>query len=123
MTPQILVIVRESPVAERTESLLRTLLSQEPRSALRIVVLTVLEPRPSSELSARSALEEVRVDDDWSEQIYRLAKESGCRWIVLPSVADRYLGGAFRQFTRVDIAKGRAIVAPRLVRVVRGRGL
>ena len=45
MTPQILVIVRESPVAERTESLLRTLLSQEPREALRIVVLTLREPR------------------------------------------------------------------------------
>jgi hypothetical protein len=123
MTPQILVIVRESPVAERTESLLRTLLSQEPRDALRIVVLTLREPRPSSELSAQSALEEVRVDDDWSEQIYRLAKESGCRWIVLPSVADRYLAGAFRQFTRVDIEKGRSIVAPSFVRLDEGRVL
>jgi hypothetical protein len=121
MTPQILVIVRESPVAERTESLLRTLLSQEPRDALRIVVLTLREPRPPSRSPTRSGIEEVRVEEDWSEQIHRLAKGSGCRWIVLPSVSDRYLAGAFRQLTQADIEKGQPIVAPSYVRLDEGR--
>src|SRR4029453_12824113 len=100
MAQQILVVVRESPVAERTEALLQTLLNQEPREALRIVVLALREPRPPPGLRGASGINEVRVDDDWSEQICGLAKASGCRWMVLPSVSDRYLPGAFQRAPR-----------------------
>ena len=123
MTPQVLVVVRESPVAERTESLLRTLRSQEPRDALRIVMLTLREPSPRPDASSRSGMEEVRTEEDWSEQICRVVEKSGCRWVVLPSVSDRYLTGAFAKLTQVDIEKGRSVVAPSYVRLEEGRAL
>jgi len=117
MAPQILVIVRESPVAERTEALLQTLLNQEPREALRIAVLTLREPRTFPGLREASGIDELRVEDDWSEQICGLAKVSGCRWMVLPSVSDRYLPGAFQRVLQAGSEKGRSIVAPSYVRL------
>jgi len=115
--------VRESPVAERTESLLQTLLNQESREALRISVLTLRERRTPRGLREASGIDEFRVEDDWSEQICGLAKVSGCRWMVLPSVSDRYLPGAFRRVLQAGPEKGQSIVAPSYVRLGEGRVL
>jgi hypothetical protein len=117
MAPQILVIVRESPVAERTEALMRTLVSQEPREALKIAVLTLRQTRMPSRSAGQAGIDEISVQDDWPEQVCRLAGESGCRWMVLPSVSDRYFPGAFQRLTEIVVEKGQSAVAPSYVRL------
>ena len=116
-TPQILVIVRESPVAERTEALMRTLVSQAPQATLRIVVLTLRQTQSSSRSAGQSRIDEVRAQDDWTEQACRIAEDSGCRWMVLPSVSDRYFPGVFQRLTELVVEKGQSVVAPSYVRL------
>ena len=49
---------------------------------------------------------------DFLGQVQRLARASGCRWLVLPSSVDRYLPGAFEAVVESGAGPGRTIVGP-----------
>jgi hypothetical protein len=115
--PQILVVVRASPIRDRTAALLESIAVQKAGEAVRVVVLSQRKvaagPWPPVE-----GVEYLEAKPDWAAQVLQLAGASGCRWLVLPSSVDRYLPGAFEAVVQLDTSPGRTIVGA--CQVVRG---
>jgi hypothetical protein len=111
MDPQILVIVRASPVRERTFGLLESILSQRPIGLVRTTVLRHRRSRGVPEFGM-DGVEELPLEADALAQLESVAKESGCRWLVLPSSGDRYLPEAFAAVARRGERRNQTIVGP-----------
>jgi hypothetical protein len=118
--PPILVIVRESPLHQRTAVVLQSIVTQEPPGLADVVMLSVRRPHDHGVHSNGSTVRRVIAEDDWLGQILRLVEESGCRWVVLPSSVDRYLPGAFATVLELGSDESDAIVFG--CRVRRGMG-
>lgn len=107
--PEILVIVRASPVRERTEALLESIALQKPSGIARVIVLSSRRAAATPQF-ARGDMEQVFAETDWMTQVRTLAAASGCSRVVLPSSADRYLPGAFEAVAEVGSAQGVTVV-------------
>lgn len=103
----ILVIVRESPLRHRTTALLQSIVSQEPAGLAEVVVLQV---RPGHVGVDSDRVSAVAAEADWLGQAAGLIRESGCRWVLLPSSVDRYLPGAFESAVSMGADDDEAIV-------------
>jgi hypothetical protein len=107
--PQILVVVRSSPIRERTATLLENIAAQKAAGIVEVVVLSQKGIAGGPWLPGE-AVEYLDAEPDWAVQVLRLAEASGCRWLVLPSSVDRYLPGAFEAVIELGAAVGRTIV-------------
>jgi hypothetical protein len=104
----MLVIVRASPLRERTAALLESIGLQKPRGIARVVLLS---QRSSSEGESRfGGIEQLRAEPNWANQVHALAGASGCRWLVLPSSIDRYLPGAFEAVVELGARDGHTVI-------------
>ena len=108
---QILAIVRASPVRARTAGLVESIILKRPPGLVRVVVLSRRRPGAAPEFGDED-VEDVQADADFLGQVQRLARASGCRWLVLPSSVDRYLPGAFEAIVESGAGPGRTIVGP-----------
>jgi hypothetical protein len=108
---QILAIVRASPVRARTAGLVESIILKRPPGLVRVVVLSRRRPGAAPEFGDED-VEEVQADVDFPGQVQRLARGSGCRWLVLPSSVDRYLPGALEAIVESGAGPGRTIVGP-----------
>jgi hypothetical protein len=108
---QILVVVRASPVRERTAGLLESIALQKPPGLVRVVVLSRRRPDGGPEFG-EEGVEELPAEADFLGQVKRLALASGCQWLVLPSSIDRYLPGAFEAIAESGRDAGGTIVGP-----------
>lgn len=108
---EILVVVRASPVRQRTAGLLESITLQKVPGVVRVVVLSRRDPEAGPEF-AEEGVEELPAAGDFLGQIQHLARASGCRWLVLPSSVDRYLPGAFEAIAGCGAGPGRTIVGP-----------
>jgi hypothetical protein len=108
--PPILVIVRESPLRQRTAALLQSVAAQEPSGLAEAVVLSVRRPESAGGGARAPGVRELMAEADWLQQALRLVEESRCRWVVVPSSVDRYLPGAFETVMKVGTAGDEAVV-------------
>jgi hypothetical protein len=108
---QTLAIVRASPLRERTAGLVESIVLKRPPGLVRVVVLSRRRPGAAPEFGDED-VQEVEAEADFLGQVRRLARASGCRWLVLPSSVDRYLPGAFEAIAEAGAAPGRTIVGP-----------
>jgi hypothetical protein len=106
---QILVVVRASPVRDRTAGLIESITLQKPPGLVRVVVLSRRGPAAGPEFEDEG-VEEMEAEADFLGQVRRLARASGCRWLVLPSSVDRYLPGAFEAIVECQAGPGRTLV-------------
>jgi hypothetical protein len=109
VNPQVLVVVRASPIRDRTAALLESIALQKAAGTVRVVVLSQRKVATGPGLPVEDA-EHLQAEPDWAEQVLRLAETSGCRWLVLPSSVDRYLPGAFEAVVELGATAGRTIV-------------
>lgn len=109
VSPRILVVVRASPIRDRTATLLESIAVQKSGGTVRVVVLFQSRAAPGSWLPVEG-VEYLEAEPNWATQVARLAEASGCRWMVLPSSVDRYLPGAFEAVLELEAAVGRTIV-------------
>ncbi len=107
--PPILVIVRESPLRQRTTALLDSILRQEPTGLAQVVVLRVRRPEDTAALGDERIIE-IMEERDWLRQASRLIAETDCRWVVLPSSLDRYMPGAFETVVKTGADDEAAVV-------------
>jgi len=107
--PQILVVVRASPLRERTARLLESIAYQKPGGIVRVVVLSLRRPGTGPEF-AHEDVEELPAEADFPRQLHCLARASACRWLVMPSSVDLYLPGAFEAVAESGVASGRTVV-------------
>jgi hypothetical protein len=106
---QVLVVVRASPIRERTAGLLETIALQKPPGVVRVAVLSQRRPVAGAEFGDED-VEELPAEADFLGQLHRLARTSECRWLVLPSSVDRYLPGAFEAIVESGTGSGRTVV-------------
>lgn len=106
---QILVVVRASPVRERTAGLLESITSQKAPGLAKVVVLSQRAAFPGHEFRY-DQIEQITAESDWMTQVRGLAMASGCRWLVLPSTVDRYLPGAFDAVVGLGAGEGQTVV-------------
>lgn len=107
--PEILVVVRASPMHERTEALLESIALQKPDGIARVVVFSHRRPSTIPEFG-REGIEQLSAEPDWMTQVRALAAASACRWVVLPSSGDRYLPGAFETIAELGTAGVETVV-------------
>jgi hypothetical protein len=107
--PQILVVIRASPLRERTAGLIESITLQKPAGLVRVLVLSRRRAVAGPEFRDED-VEEIEAETDFLGQVQRLARASGCRWLVLPSSVDRYLPGAFEAVVGCEAEPGRTIV-------------
>jgi hypothetical protein len=115
--PQILAVVRASPLRDRTAALLESIAAQKAGEAVRVVVLFQTRAAPGLWLPD-AGVEYLQARPDWVTQALQLAEASGCRWLVLPSSVDRYLPGAFETVLQLGASPGRTVVGA--CQIVRG---
>jgi len=139
-----LVVVRASPVRDRTSALLESIVAQDGAAPIQVVVIS---PRrlpheaeggvsheqigPASHAPQSHPLSSggrgspgpeidgtlhVPAEPDWTQQILGLAETSGCRWVVLPSSVDRYLPGAFKAISETEAGPEQSVVGGCLIR-------
>jgi hypothetical protein len=109
MDPQILIVVRASPIRERTLRLLQSIVDQGAEKLLRTAVLSQRRRGDATEFGIEG-IEELPAETDWLGQVQSLARRSGCRWVVLPSSVDRYLPGAFEAVAALGRARSPSVV-------------
>jgi hypothetical protein len=108
---RILVVVRASPIRDRTSALLQSIALQKAAETVRVVVLSPRDGVPEPEL-APDGMEYLQAEPDWVRQVGRLAEKAACRWLVFPSSVDRYLPGAFEAVVESGARAGRTVVGP-----------
>jgi hypothetical protein len=118
VSPPILVVVRASPVRDRTTALLESITSQKATGTVKVVVLSQRRVAAGFEPSLDN-VEYLEAEPAWTVQVLRLAGTSGSRWLVLPSSVDRYLPGAFEAVAALGASAGATIVGA--CQVARGR--
>jgi hypothetical protein len=109
MDPQILIVVRASPIRERTLRLLQSIVDQGAEKLVRTAVLSQRRRGDAAEFGI-DGIEELPAETDWLGQVQSLARMSGCRWVVLPSSVDRYLPGAFEAVAALGRARIPSVV-------------
>jgi hypothetical protein len=107
--PLILVVVRASPIRDRTAALLESIDLQKVGGLVKVVVLSQRRGITESERQVEG-MEYLEAAPDWAAQVRGIAETSGCRWLVLPSSVDRYLPGAFEAVAEFGAKAGRTIV-------------
>jgi len=110
MNPDILVVVRASPLSHRTQEVLDSIRSHL-NSSVRVVVLSARPGQPIDGVELRE------LDRDWPAQIRNLVVESRCRYFVIASAVDRYLSGAFEAVLQTKTDDGQSIVGRALLNV------
>jgi hypothetical protein len=95
--PEILVVVRASPLPQRSIELLRTIGAHGLPGAVKTVIV---HPGHDGVLGACDfrlpEAEEHPSKPPWERQALELVRDSGCRWVTFPSSVDRYLPDGFR---------------------------
>jgi hypothetical protein len=109
VSPPILVVVRASPIRDRTTALLESIASQKATGTVKVVVLSHRRIATGFEPSLDN-VEYLEAEPAWTVQVLRLAGASGSRWLVLPSSVDRYLPGAFEAVAALGASAGATIV-------------
>jgi hypothetical protein len=109
VTPKILVVVRASPIGDRTKAVLESIANQTAIGVARVVVLSQRKMAAGAWRSGQS-VECLDAEPAWAAQVMRLAEASRCRWLVLPSSVDRYLPGAFAAVASLGAPAGATIV-------------
>lgn len=107
--PQILIVVRGSPIRDRTAGLLESIALQKAARTIKVIVLSQRRVGAEPELPAEG-MDYLQAEPDWPTQVLRLAETSGCRWLVLPSSVDRYLPGALEAVVELGATASRTIV-------------
>jgi hypothetical protein len=107
--PPILVVVRASPIRDRTTALLESIASQKATGTVKVVVLSQRRIATGFALPLDN-VEYLDAEPAWTEQVLRLAAASGSRWLVLPSSVDRYLPGTFEAVAALGPSPGATIV-------------
>jgi hypothetical protein len=107
--PPILIVVRASPIRDRTAALLESIANQKATDTVKVVVLSQRRIAAGS-WPPGEGVEYLDAVPHWEVQVLRLAEASGCRWLVLPSSVDRYLPGAFEAVVELGAAAGRTVV-------------
>jgi hypothetical protein len=111
MPPEILVVVRASPIRARTVELLRTV---EAQGLAGVVKTMVVYPGRDGVLTTSDLrlpdAEERPSQPSWERQALDLVKDSGCRWVVFPSSVDRYLPNGFQTVLESPISSGQSAI-------------
>ena len=110
MNPEILVVVRASPLRQRTQEVVDSIRTHG-KSMVRPVLLS---PRPSQ---AIEGVETRDVQSDWLEQVRDLVAKARCRYFVTASAVDRYLPGAFDAVLQAKADDGQSIAGRALVKI------
>jgi hypothetical protein len=109
--PEILVVVRASPLQIRTVELLRTI---EAQGLIGVVKTVVVHPGRDGVLATADLrlpdAEEQSSQPAWERQALGLVRDSGCRWVVFPSSVDRYLPNGFRAVLESDQGSGQSVI-------------
>jgi hypothetical protein len=109
--PEILIVVRASPIRTRTLELLRTI---EPQGLAGVVRTVVIYPGREGVLAGSDLqlkeTEEHPSQPSWEQQTLDLVRESGCRWVVFPASVDRFLPNAFRAVLDEHAARSESVI-------------
>jgi hypothetical protein len=109
--PEILIVVRASPIRTRTLELLRTI---EPQGLAGVVRTVVIYPGREGVLAGSdlqlNGAEEHPSQPSWEQQALDLVRDSGCRWVVFPASVDRFLPNAFRAVLDERAARSESVI-------------
>jgi len=112
---EILAIIQGSPIAGRTAGIVTNVLSRAVGLA-KVLVVTPGPWRGPVPEGWEGSVALVPREDRWADQILKVARESGCRWLVAPSYMDRYLPGVFETVEATGGASDHAVIGPCLVK-------